>query len=243
MKIDNDVANVLVNSNVDENYLYLPQEQLERNLYVRVNKVLEAMGGKWNRKLKTHIFDKSPETVLENIILTGEYTDAKHEYQFFETPENIALQLIEMADVKNDETILEPSAGKGAIAKFMKGCDCIELNEDNRKYLIENNFNLVWDDFLTFNKKYDVIIANPPFTKQQDITHVDHMLELANRRVISVMSSSVLFRTNKKTIEFRNKIESLGGDFMRLPEKSFTVSGTNVATCILCVDVRKNKGG
>uniref|UniRef100_A0A6M3XW24 Putative methyltransferase n=1 Tax=viral metagenome TaxID=1070528 RepID=A0A6M3XW24_9ZZZZ len=53
MKIDNDVANVLVNSNVDKNYLYLPQEQLERNLYVRVNKVLKSMGGKWNRKLKS----------------------------------------------------------------------------------------------------------------------------------------------------------------------------------------------
>ena len=238
MKIDNDVANVLVNSNVDKNYLYLPQEQLERNLYVRVNKVLKSMGGKWNRKLKSHIFNKSPETVLENIILTGEYTDAKHEYQFFETPGEVVERLLDKVNIKSGETILEPSAGKGAIAKFIKGCDCVELNEDNRTFLKENNFNLIWDDFLTFNKKYDVIIANPPFTKQQDITHVEHMLGLANRRVVSIMSSSVLFRTNKKTIEFRNKIESLGGDFMKLPEKSFAESGTNVNACILCVDVR-----
>jgi len=237
MRIDNDVANVLINSNVEENYLYLPQEQLERNLYVRVNKVLESMGGKWNRKLKSHIFDKSPETALENIILTGEYIDAKHEYQFFETPGEIVIRLLDKVNIKPGETILEPSAGKGAIAKYIPECDCIELNEDNRTFLRENNFNLIWDDFLTFNKKYDVIIANPPFVKQQDITHVEHMLELANRRVVSVMSSSVLFRTNKKTVEFRNKIESLGGEFMKLPEKSFTASGTNVATCILCVDV------
>jgi len=238
MRIDNDVANVLVNSNVDENYLYLPQEQLERNLYLRVNKVLESMGGKWNRKLKTHIFDKSPSTALENIILTGDYTDAKHEYQFFETPGEVVIRLLDKANIQPGETILEPSAGRGAIAKYIPECDCIELNEDNRVFLKENNFNLIWDDFLTFNKKYDVIIANPPFTKQQDITHVEHMLELTNRRIVSVMSSSVLFRTNKKTVEFRNKIESLGGEFMKLPEKSFTVSDTNVATCILCVDVR-----
>ena len=238
MRIDNDVANVLANSNVDENYLYLPQEQLERNLYLRVNKVLESMGGKWNRKLKTHIFDKSPLTALENIILTGEYTDAKHEYQFFETPGEVVIRIIDKADIRPGETILEPSAGRGAIAKYIPKCDCVELNEDNRVFLKENNFNLIWDDFLTFNKKYDVIIANPPFTKQQDITHVEHMLELTNRRIVSVMSSSVLFRTNKKTVEFRNKIESLGGEFMKLPEKSFTVSDTNVATCILCVDVR-----
>ena len=238
MRIDNDVANVLVNSIVDENYLYLPQEQLERNLYLRVNKVLESMGGKWNRKLKTHIFDKSPSTALENIILTGDYTDAKHEYQFFETPGEVVIRLLDKANIQPGETILEPSAGRGAIAKYIPECDCIELNEDNRVFLKENNFNLIWDDFLTFNKKYDVIIANPPFTKQQDITYVEHMLELTNRRIVSVMSSSVLFRTNKKTVEFRNKIESLGGEFMKLPEKSFTVSDTNVATCILCVDVR-----
>ena len=238
MKIENDVANVLANSTVDFDYLYLPKEQLERNLYLRVNKALESMGGKWNRKLKAHIFDKSPITALENIILTGEYIDAKHEYQFFETPGEIAIRLIDKADVRLGETILEPSAGRGAIAKYIPECDCVELNEDNRTYLIKNNFNLVGKDFLEFTKKYDVIIANPPFTKQQDITHVEHMLDLANRRVVSVMSSSVLFRTNKKTVEFREKIESLGGEFMKLPEKSFTISGTNVTTCILYVDIR-----
>jgi type I restriction-modification system DNA methylase subunit len=241
MKIDNDVANVLINSNVKDNLLYLPPEQLERSLYLRVNKVLQSLGGKWNRKLKSHVFEKSPESDLENIILTGEYTDAKQEYQFFETPENIALQIIEMAEIKDNETILEPSAGKGAIAKFIKKCNCVELNKDNRKYLVENDFNLVWDDFLTFNKKYDVIIANPPFTKQQDIDHVNHMIELANKRVISIMSFSVLFRTNKKTIEFRNLIESLGGEFIELPEKSFARSGTNVNACIVSIKKERRK--
>jgi predicted RNA methylase len=235
MKIDNETANVLINSNVEENLLYLPPEQLERNLYLKVNKVLEAIGGKWNRKLKSHVFEENPETKLENIILTGEYTNAKQEYQFFETPENIALQLIKLADIQENETILEPSAGKGAIAKHIK-CDCIELNKENRKHLTENGFNLIWDNFLTFDKKYDVIIANPPFTKQQDIDHVNHMIELANKKVISVMSNSVLFRTNKKTVEFRNLVESLNGEFMELPEKSFAKSKTNVNTCIVKVE-------
>ena len=240
MKIDNDVANVLINSNVEENLLYLPQEQLERNLYLKVNKVLESLGGKWNRKAKAHIFEECPENKLENIILTGEYTDAKQEYQFFETPQDVALQLIEMANIKEGETVLEPSAGKGAIAKYIKGCDCVELNKDNRKYLIENGFNFVWDDFLTFNQKYDVIIANPPFTKQQDIDHVNHMIKLANKRVISVMSFSVLFRTNKKTTEFRNLVESYDGDFVELPEKSFARSGTNVNTCIVNINKERS---
>jgi len=123
---------------------------------------------KWNRKEKAHVFNESPLEILDEILLTGEYTDQKKEYQFFETPENIALQLIEMANIQDGETVLEPSAGKGAIAKHIK-CDCVELNEENRSYLIANKFNLVGKDFLEFNQKYDVIIGNPPFSKQQDI--------------------------------------------------------------------------
>jgi len=231
MKIDNETANVLINSKIEGNYLYLPQGQLERKLYLNVNKVLEVLDGKWNRKLKCHIFEESPEEKLESIILTGEYMNAKQEYQFFETPENIALQLIDMAEIEDNETILEPSAGRGAIAKHIKKIDCVELNEKNRKYLID--FNIVGDNFLTFDKKYDVIIANPPFTKQQDIDHVSHMIELANKRVVSIMSSSVMFRTNKKTTEFKDLVESYGGEFMMLPEKSFASSGTNVNTCVV----------
>ena len=236
MKIENDVSNILGNSRIEGNCLYLPEGQLERKLYLKVNQVLEAIHGKWNRKVKAHIFNESPSDILEEILLTGEYTNQKKEYQFFETPENIALQLIELANIQKGETILEPSAGKGAIAKFMKGCDCVELNEENRTYLIENNFNLVGKDFLEFSNKYDVIIANPPFSKQQDITHVEHMMELAPK-VVSVMSSSVLFRTNKKTVNFRNEVKSLNGKFIKLPEKSFAESGTNVNACILLIDL------
>jgi len=239
MKIDNDVSNVLGNSVIEGNNLYLPDEQFERNLYLKINKVLESIGGKWNRKTKSHIFSESPENSIENIILTGEYTDPKKEYQFFETPENIAKLLIKMAGIKEDETILEPSAGRGAIAKYIFKCDCIEINKDNISYLIKNHFNLVGIDFLEFNGKYyDVIIANPPFSNQQDITHVEHMLELARRKVVTVMSNSILFRTNKKTIAFREKIKRLNGKIIELPEKSFAESGTNVNACILDVDIK-----
>ena len=35
-------------------------QQLDRNDYVKVNKALEALGGKWNRKAKAHLFDEDP---------------------------------------------------------------------------------------------------------------------------------------------------------------------------------------
>ncbi len=239
MKISNEVANVLAESRVDGKLLYLPDYQLERNLYMSVDKVLKAIAGKWNRKEKAHIFESNVEDIIEEILQTGEYTDAKKEYQFFETP-NIVVrrmkELISVVDYANAK-FLEPNAGKGAIAKHISEIDCIELNPENREVLRKLDLRIVFDDFLEFipNKKYDIIIANPPFSKQQDIDHVNRMLDIAKKQVISIMSGSVLWRENRKTTEFRLRVESLGGTIEALPEESFAESGTKVQTCLMNV--------
>ena len=237
MRISDEVANVLANSRVEDNKLYLPNVQLERKLYMAVNKVLEAIKGKWNRGAKAHVFESSPADIIDEILLTGEYVDEKKEFQFFETPTELAERLVELADINEGERVLEPSAGKGRIASLMPGCDCVELNEANKAYLEENGFKVVGDDFMAFEGEYDVIVANPPFTRQQDIDHVNHMMDMAKRRVVSVMSSSVMWRDNKKAVEFRDRVKSLGGYFEDLPEKAFAKSGTNVRTCLVCVDM------
>ena len=81
MKVNEMVRDILAECVVEENVLKLPERQLDRNTYVAVNKVLEAMGGKWNRKVKGHIFEQSPASTLEEIVLSGEYTDEKEELQ------------------------------------------------------------------------------------------------------------------------------------------------------------------
>ncbi|MCP3965618.1 MAG: SAM-dependent methyltransferase [Lentisphaerae bacterium] len=240
MKIQEDAINILLNSMIEDCQLFLPPEQLERKLYLSANKVLEAIGGKWNRKAKAHIFNKPPGEILDEILLTGEYTDAKKEFQFFETPEPLARQLVSMANIQEGETVLEPSAGKGAIASFLPGCHCIELNKDNQNYLVDNGFMVVGGDFMESGGFYDVIIANPPFTKQQDIDHINHMLDLAHRCVVSVASAGVMFRDNKKTVAFRDRIQDLGGTITPLPDKTFASSGTDVRSCIVFVDNIRN---
>ena len=56
MRIDDDVLAVLSRSTVVGSSLVIP-DQLDRKLYVKTNKVLEAAGGKWNRKARAHVFD------------------------------------------------------------------------------------------------------------------------------------------------------------------------------------------
>lgn len=235
MKINQDVIDVLANSNVEGNKLFLPDSQLERKLYVLVNKALTALGGKWNRSAKAHLFKECPELFIEQLIETGEYIDTKKLYQFFETPTSLAERVIELACIEEDDSVCEPSAGKGRIASLLDNVDVIELEEGNRKYLLENNYNLIHDDFMTFDESYDVFVANPPFSKQQDIDHVTHMISLSNKTVVSIMSASVLFRDNKKTVEFRELVESFGGEFIELDVGIFKDSGTMVKSVIVKV--------
>lgn len=236
MKICNDVIDVLANSSMSGCTLTLPG-QLDRKLYMKVDKVLKAIKGKWNRKNQCHLFDVPPVEIVEQLLQTGEYVDQRKEFQFFETPENIANRMIELAEIREHETVLEPSAGRGAIAKYIKHCDCVELEESNREYLNDNGFSIVGKNFLDFNKEYDVIIANPPFTRQQDIDHVNHMFDLARKKIVAVMSSSVIWRTNKKTVEFRERVHALDSQIIELPEESFKSSGTNVNTCLVEINM------
>jgi len=78
-------------------------------------------------------------------------------------------------------------------------------------------------------------------SSQSDIDHIIHMIELANRCVVSVASQSVMWRTNKKSKDFRELIAKVGGTIKTLPDNSFQKSGTKVKTCV--VYVNKSQGG
>lgn len=97
--------------------------------------------------------------------------------EFYPTPRPLLDKItknIRWSQIKN---VLEPSAGKGDIADFVKEAvkanyrydcdiDCIELDEELRATLKGKEHKVVHDDFLTFKtyKKYDLIIMNPPFS-------------------------------------------------------------------------------
>lgn len=236
MKIDKEVIAILAECEVEGNTLRITA-QLERNVYAKVKKVLTAIGGKWNSKQRVHIFSADVEDVIQDIINTGEYTCIRNDYQFFPTPCELAEVIVKRADIRPGDTCLEPSAGTGNIARLMPGCDCVELNEENRKHLKENDFNVVHDDFMTYEpeKLYDVIVMNPPFKNGQDIDHITKAIKMARKTVVAVASASVAFRTNKKTQEFRNIIASMGGTIEPLPEDSFKESGTKVNTVLIVI--------
>ncbi len=244
MQVAPEILAVLSRAQTNGNALTI-SEQLDRGMYSRTNKVLEAAGGVWNRKAQAHLFKDDASTRIDQILLTGQVEVPKDEFNFFPTPPAVVRRLMEIAGVSPGMRVLEPEAGRGDIAMACVDAggivDCYELMEANYDFLAASGrFNAVHHmDFLAAPPEpiYDRIVANPPFLKQADVLHMQHALRFLkpDGLLTAVMSAGVSFRDNKLTQNFRDLIRSRGGDIEALPEGSFKTSGTMVNTLIVTI--------
>src|SRR5271157_2490386 len=115
-RVPDDVIPILRRSTFAGNVLTLP-EQLDRETYLRVAKVLTAARGKWNRKAKGHVFPFDPRELIGAIVEDEMVVEAKRTLQLFETPDALVQRMIGLSGLGAGETVLEPSAGLGRIAK------------------------------------------------------------------------------------------------------------------------------
>lgn len=246
--IDEQTLVILSLVTIDKNMIFLTCGAIPRKQYLAVNEILEHMGGKWSRKLKAHLFDGDPTEALEQVLLTGEITPPKS-YGYFPTPPDIAQRIIELAEIKPGMTVLEPSAGQGALAGpaaqivGAENVDCCELLEENCTFLVGDGLQVVQGDFLSMQPvaRYARVVMNPPFRvegrPQADIDHVLHAWSFVSPRgrLVAIMSAGVLFRENRKTVEFRELVNE-HGYMERLPDGSFKESGTGVNACVVVMD-------
>ena len=235
-KIGVDVLTVLSTVKIIGNNVKI-MDELDRKLYLSVNKILERIGGKWNRKEKAHIFDTDPTERLETVINSG-MVDSKIKTGYFPTPPEIVKIMIQLLELQVDDVILEPSAGQGHIADYLPKDKLLlgEILPENRQILKEKGYkNIVFTDFLEYKfTGVNKIIMNPPFEKQADIDHVLHAYKHLNEGgiLVSVMSNGVTFRDNLKTKNFRkNLLEN--AHIIKLPDESFKSSGTKVSTILI----------
>jgi len=249
MNIEQPILDIIEQGKTKGNLFYLPDYQLDRKTYLDVNKVLDCLGGKWNRKLKAHLFESDISEAIDDVLLTGNVISKKQEFQFFETPQNVVDQLIELAEVDPSHSCLEPSAGKGNIAESLRkivnnNVDCVEMMHENVEILTNKGFRVHEGDFLQYipTLKYDRIVMNPPFTKQQDILHVENALTClkSDGILVSVMSAGVTFRQNKRTLNFWEKVIHYEHEVIELSLGAFKISGTMVNTIILKVKNYEN---
>ena len=183
--------------------------QLDRALYVKTNKILEQLDGKWNRKAKAHVFQIDPRPDLGIIVENGQLEIVRDGY--FPTPLEVGITMAQMADLEPGIDVLEPSAGTGdlirAILELEPSCQVsvIEIDDRRRSLLRSNGYSIIGVDFLTYRGKHSRIIQNPPFENGQDIDHVLHAYDCLRPGgvLVSVMSEGPFFRNDAKAIDFR----------------------------------------
>jgi predicted RNA methylase len=253
MKISDEVMKVLGSAEVVGANLYMTHlGTLDRKLYTEVNKVLEAIGGKWNRSAKAHVFPEAASNVIDPILLTGEYSRTKQDFGQFDTPPEVVARVMELSEIdefNGRPMVLEPSAGLGNIARAAAdrgaGVTTIEIDAKRNAALKAAGFAVNHGDFLAFHPsdafRFDLVLMNPPFAGQADIDHVTHALKFVKPggRLVAVMSAAVLYRDNEKTRKFRDLIgKQATGVWEELDAGAFKASGTMVRACIVAVDVR-----
>ncbi|MBW4557104.1 MAG: class I SAM-dependent methyltransferase [Trichormus sp. ATA11-4-KO1] len=240
------VEKILQQCTVEGNIVRLPGIQLDRKTYLDVAKKINLIGGKWKGgRVSGFIFEQDPTELLMQIA-SGENRNLSKEYQFFETPQPLTDKIVALADIKKSHSILEPSAGRGALIKAInkvlpgKTVDCYELMDLNQSFLKKLSIvNLKGADFLQNDgTTYDRIIANPPFSRNQDIVHIQEMYTLLNSggRIVSVASTHWQHSNNCSEKRFKDWLKFVDTKIIPVEAGSFKTSGTNVAAVILLIN-------
>lgn len=253
IKIQQNVLAVLSGARMEGPNLYLGCH-LDRKMYLEVNKILEAAGGKWNKKAKAHVFACDAFDVIDPIIVSGEIErdpDIKKVLGQFDTPPELAQEIVATAfdGLTGELRVYEPSCGVGNIVGAIRK---VALGREAPTHIFGNEIDPVRfkaaqaayfqagglsnHDFLTVepNPVFDLVVMNPPFAKQADIAHVRHALKFLKRggKLVSIMSAGVTFREDRKSREFRELVANSEGAIKPLPDSAFKSSGTMVNTCL-----------
>ena len=226
-----DALTVIEAGRAEGNLFYLPDRHLSRELYVKTNEILKALGGKWNRKQKAHVFDRDIEAEIQAVIDSGSVYDKKKDLQIFETPAVVAEQMIGLAEIETLHRVLEPSAGTGNLLKAMPYEPkkvAIEIDHDNAEKL-KGLAEVHECDFLNCNGDlgtFDRIVMNPPFKNGVDIKHINHALSYLKPggRLVALCANGP-----RQQAAFKDQAEH----WEALPEKSFKEVGTNVNVALL----------
>jgi predicted RNA methylase len=256
VKVSPAVSAILASVDLDpDGRLRLPA-QLDRALYVEVDKVLRCLGGKWNRSAKAHIFTNGNvadiRQALDEARATGSVIDKKKSFEQFDTPPELASRMVAMASIQPTDKILEPSAGLGNLIRpidpdLCGGITAIEIDRERCEVLWDQ---LPWVDtfcldFMTESslaplRQFDVVLMNPPFSRNQDIAHVRKAWSLLRPggRLVAIVGQHSSFGTDKASREFVQWLDDVDANLEQLPAGTFKDSGTPIGAQL--VSARKS---
>jgi protein-L-isoaspartate O-methyltransferase len=162
--------------------------------------------------------------------------------QLFPTPPALAERMVEEADILPGHSVLEPSAGTGAILAALPNVrpfgsvTAVEINATLAAALEQVADETICGDFLEQNGNlgtFDRVLMNPPFQNGADIKHIQHALKMLKPggRLVAICANGPRQQTTLKPLA-----ENSGGWYEDLPAGTFASQGTNVNTALLLIE-------
>ena len=257
VKIDADVEAVLRAGSTGvrgTDIVFVLPAALDRALYVRVDKVLKALGARWDRWANGHVGPASFADALAEALSSGAAVDLKKTLGYFPTPPEIARRAAAALGVLRSDRILEPSAGGGALVEALleEGgqevhLTLVEIDSERCRELRERwpAATVHCGDFLTmplpgFNK----VLMNPPYDRTLWRDHVLHALTFLGGGSPAGSPSpasggaalaAILPASAEGDERLTEALRARGFlyEIERLPEGAFKSAGTGVRTVLL----------
>lgn len=161
----------------------------------------------------------------------------------YPTPDRLALRMVDFLECDTAHTILEPSAGLGALldavnmSRQYSGVRITAVEQDWNlvKHLRDKDYigvDILHMDFLQFSHqhKFDRIIMNPPFNGAGDIKHIKRALSLLrpDGRLVAICANGP-----RQSVAFKD----LSEHWEVLPAGTFEQVGTMVNTVLMVVQL------
>ena len=180
-------------------------------------------------------------------------TKSQEGVDYFATPEPIGVKMVEWADIKPGENVLEPSVGHGAIARWFPEGVNATIIDPSQELLSKAMLNTgggaraVHGRFENFNivNKFHAIVMNPPFGVggKTAIEHLDKAVtHLKNGgRIVALLPTGPA--ADKR---FDDWYEKTKGIYLvrdtKMPAITFKRAGTGVMTRIIVLEKQTDKG-
>lgn len=207
--------------------------------YAEIKSLIIKGGGHYDRGTFRFPNGIDAATVLSDL-RSGSVTNRKQERQAFFTPLEEAHRVCRAPGELAGLRVLEPSAGHGALADVASSAGArlvlIENDPVSIRVLREKGYDVVERDFLQVNPEeiglFDVVVANPPFSRLLDVTHVLHMARFvkAGGCISTIMSTAWETSSNRRAVAFREFLTAHNATVTEIAAGAFKCAGTGIAT-------------